>query len=355
MSAQVSRCATQQHQAASLGACRLARDEEVERREDARLAARHQPVTRALQERRHPRAALGRDAQRFQRVDHGARDEAARHGGAECGERPAGGVQRLVPGDVRGQRQVHRLLHLEPGRHQRGAHLVRGPHVGQPVAQLDLRHDAVLLLVALAVQRRGAPLVAGERGPGLEHAEDLLVAAHRVGRVARGVNGVHRVVRGGREGHGHEVGLGEAAPLADAVARPPVVLGAARDLVVVVVHAHHAGAAEQRDLAHGPANTASHVQHLVPWLEAQAQRQEVLVALDAALVALPPQAVRKVEGRAPTILIEVGGQAVVLVHHVHVLGLAPLSVSTKRGVQLFVGIHFGIHFGMCNTFNYRNR
>jgi hypothetical protein len=58
-------------------------------------------------------------------------------------------------------------------------------------------------------------------------------------------------------------------------------------------------AGEQRNLTQGPPNAAPHVQHLVPRLEPQAQRQVVLVAADGLAVALAVPAVGKVEGGAP--------------------------------------------------------
>lgn len=58
-------------------------------------------------------------------------------------------------------------------------------------------------------------------------------------------------------------------------------------------------AAEERDLAQRPADAAADVEHLVARLEAEAQREVVLVALERLGVALAGPAVREVERGAP--------------------------------------------------------
>mmetsp|Transcript_30095 Transcript_30095/g.75853 ORF Transcript_30095/g.75853 Transcript_30095/m.75853 type:complete len:281 (-) Transcript_30095:2-844(-) len=233
------------------------------------------------------------------------------------------------------------LQHLKARRLERRRHLLARADVGQAVADLDSLLALRVLLLALVVGVRHAPFVAGEHAAGLEHAQDLLVAGSRVGRVAGGLDLVHRIKGVGLLGDVHEVGLHEAAR--GRKARLGVQDLAARDLVRIVVQADHVGAGELGDLAQGPTHAATHVQHLHAGLQLHLEGEVVLVALDALHVRLAGPAVRKVEGLPPAVLVEGGGQVVVLVHHVRVVALALLLALRAIAVVIGVARHRGVH------------
>mmetsp|Transcript_120850 Transcript_120850/g.347154 ORF Transcript_120850/g.347154 Transcript_120850/m.347154 type:complete len:339 (+) Transcript_120850:370-1386(+) len=194
----------------------------------------------------------------------------------------------------------------------------RGVHeVGQAVAHLDVALDAAVVLVLRVVLVGEAPLVASEDGAGLQHAQDLPVDFGAVGRVAGGLDGVHRVERGVGEGQLHEVRLDELHLAADALLHGDGV--AAVHLELVDGHCLDLGAGEACDVPRRAADAAAAVQHGGAFADAEAAGEVVLVAEDGLLETLALAPVREVEARAPAPLVELRRQVVVGVDEVGVI------------------------------------
>lgn len=85
----------------------------------------------------------------------------------------------------------------------------------------------------------------------------------------------------------------------------------ALDLVVVVVEAGDVGAGELGDLAGRAANAAADVEDLHALLDAHAVGEVVLVTGNGLVEGLADGEAAEVEGLAPAVLVQVGGEVVV--------------------------------------------
>ena len=136
------------------------------------------------------------------------------------------------------------------------------------------------------------------------------------------VDGVEAVVG---EVHLHEITLGEGDLLVKALLLG--VHGAALDLVVVVVEAHDVAASELGDLSCGSTNTTADIQDVHALLEAHLECEVVLVSGGGLLEGLTLAVAAEVEALAPTVLVKVCGEVVVVSGEGSVLVTASLAVG----------------------------
>lgn len=108
--------------------------------------------------------------------------------------------------------------------------------------------------------------------------------------------------------------------------------GGALNLVVVVVETGDVAVGELGDLSGGTTNTATNIQNLVTGLDADLHGEVVLMTSNGLVEALTERVATEVEGLAPAILIQIGGQVVVVSGQSRVLlgaGLDRGMVSTR--------------------------
>jgi len=253
-----------------------------------------------------PGGAGGGDAGLLEGGDHDVRGHHAGGGVTEAGEGVLAG-EGLVPGDlvrvVEAGVHVKGLEDLEAGGFEGGGDVLVQGNVGEAVADLDSPLELLVLGVVGVVLGGHDPLVAAKQGSGLEDLEDLLEGLDLVRGVAGGLDGVGGVVAVLGEGDVHEVALGVVAELGEAGGVD--LLGAALDLVVVVVEAGDLGAGELGDVPKGATNTAADIEDPHALLEAQLEGEEVLGADDGLLEGLALVPLGKVEALAPSVLVKV--------------------------------------------------
>lgn len=96
------------------------------------------------------------------------------------------------------------------------------------------------------------------------------------------------------------------------------------DLVVVVVQAGDVASGELCNLTGRAANTAANVEHLHALLDANAVCQVVLVTGNGLVKGLAGGEAAEVEGLAPAVLVQIGGQVVVVPRQSGILGCSCL-------------------------------
>lgn len=221
-----------------------------------------------------------------------------------------GAGQRVVPGgSVGAGSEILVVLELETGVLHGLDTLGDADHVGDTVALLDTETDAAVLGVLVVVLVGHQPLVDTEGAAGLENAEDLRVDANQLGSVHSSLDGVDGVEAVVGELHLHEVALDEGHLVRETLLLG--VVGGAVDLVVVVVEAGDVGAGELDNFTCRSADTAADVQNLHAFGDAGLHGKVVLVAGDGLVEGLAVGEAAEVERRAPTVLVEIGGQVVV--------------------------------------------
>ena len=181
-----------------------------------------------------------------------------------------------------------------------------------------------------------APLVSRETGARAQDAQDFAERPRLVRRVGHGLDGERGVVAIVAFGNPHVVAVDEAAQRPDI----PGVMFGALDLVGVVVDADKAGSGIARQIAHRPADSASHIEHLHPRFQGQPVAEKMLVPEQRRLEALAPAPGREVKGLAPAELVEVGYKVVIMIYERAVL----LSPALLAGVvNRRVVVHHGLH------------
>lgn len=182
-------------------------------------------------------------------------------------------------------------------------------HVGNTVTLLDTETNATVLGVVVVILVSHEPLVDTESTTGLQDTENLAVNTNQLGGVDGGLNGVDSIEGVVGELHLHEVTLDEVHLVGEALLLG--VVGGTVDLVVVVVQTGDMSTAELDHLAGGTTDTTANIQNLHAVLETGLHGEVVLVAGDSLVEGLTVGETAEVEGGAPTIFVEVGGQVVV--------------------------------------------
>lgn len=100
------------------------------------------------------------------------------------------------------------------------------------------------------------------------------------------------------------------------------------DLVVVVVETGDVASGELCNLTGWAANTAANIEHLHALLDANAVGQVVLVAGNGLVEGLAGGEAAEVEGLAPAVLVQIGGQVVVVPRQSGILGCSRLFASS---------------------------
>mmetsp|Transcript_17090 Transcript_17090/g.26816 ORF Transcript_17090/g.26816 Transcript_17090/m.26816 type:complete len:310 (+) Transcript_17090:391-1320(+) len=280
--------------------------------------------------------------------------------------------------------QIPLLQNLETSLLQRRETVMRGRNVRQPISLLDLLLDRYVLRIIGIVLVRQTPLVTSEDGARLQHAADFRIATDTVGSVARGLDRVGGIEARRLEGLLHEVSLyGPAAHVRQSVTLgiPKVGIGltelvAPVHLVLVQRESRDIYPGELANVAHGPADAASDVQNLdarhggrapLPGLVAlrvisvhpsphgvadlpqrggksEFAREVELVPPRGLIEGLVRMAIGEVEGGAPAPFVEEGGEVVVGVDQVGVVGVAFFDRGFV-GVEAFVLAHGGFDIG----------
>ena len=218
--------------------------------------------------------------------------------------------QRVVPrGSVRAGSEILMVLELEAGVLHGLDTLGDADHVGDTVTLLDTETDTAVLGVVVVVIVGHQPLVDTEGAAGLEDAENLRVDTDQLGSVHGGLNGVNGIEAVVGELHLHEVALDEGHLVGETLLLG--VVGGAVDLVVVVVETGDVGTGELDDLTGRSADTAADVQNLHALGDTSLHGEVVLVAGDGLVEGLAVGEATEVEGGAPAVLVEIGGQVVV--------------------------------------------
>lgn len=103
---------------------------------------------------------------------------------------------------------------------------------------------------------------------------------------------------------------------------------------------------ESSDISHGTTNTASNIKNLGAFLHVSTKSQVVLLALKGLSVGLALELLGEVEVLSPSLLVEVGGQVVVVNNYVLVVLVtlfgAELVIVMKISVLGDVGFNVGV-------------
>ncbi|KAH3671007.1 hypothetical protein OGAPHI_000718 [Ogataea philodendri] len=178
------------------------------------------------------------------------------------------------------------------------------------VTNLDTVSDLAVFLVGLVVLVGHDPLVRTKHSAGLQHLVDLAVHSFENRSMHSGLDRVHSVETVWFKVHLHEVAL-HKRELVVQLELLGVVVGSL-DLVVVVVQTNNLTVGEPSDLSGRASNTASDIQHLHVFAESHLQSKVMFVSGHGLSKGLTFVVSGKVERRAPTILVKVGHQVVVV-------------------------------------------
>ena len=220
--------------------------------------------------------------------------------------------QRVVQGSgVGAGSQILVVEELETGILDGLDTLGDGDHVGDTITLLNTQTNATVLGVGVVVLVSHEPLVDTEGTTRLQDTEDLAVHTDQLGGVDGSLDGVDSVEAVVGELHLHEVTLDEVHLVGETLLLS--VVGGTVDLVVVVVQTGDVSTAELDHLTSGTTDTAANIQNLHTILQTGLHGEVVLVAGDSLVEGLTVGETAEVEGRAPAIFVEVGGQVVVAV------------------------------------------
>lgn len=124
-----------------------------------------------------------------------------------------------------------------------------------------------------------------------------------------GFNGVHGIEAVVREVHLHEVALDKGHLVRETLLVR--VVGSAVDLVVVIVQTGDVSTSELDHLAGRTTDTTANIQNLHILRDTSLEGKVVLMAGNGLVERLTVGEAAEVEGRTPSVLVEVGGQVVV--------------------------------------------
>lgn len=199
---------------------------------------------------------------------------------------------------------------------------------GNSVGEGEVIEDLLLDLVFRVVLGEGHPGEATEDTTGAEHTVNLreeLVELSGVGSGLHVVTGIEGVVR---EGELVEVTLDGLAAVGEVVLGDPGVT--ASDLEVRDSDTGDVGAGELGNVHKGTADTAAEITDILARADSELAGKPVLLAEERGVEALTLVAGSKVEGLAPAVLVEAGGNGGV--EALHNGGVVLLVVLVVHGV-----------------------
>ena len=223
-----------------------------------------------------------------------------------------GARQRVVPRNGVGtSSQILVVLQVEAGV-LHGLHtLGDADHVRDTVTLFDTEADATVLGIVVVVIVSHEPLVNSEGTAGLQDTEDFAVHTNQLRGVHSSLNGVDSVEAVVGEVHLHEVALDEGHLVGKTLLVG--VVGGAVNLVVVVVQTGDVGTGELDHLTSGTTDTTADIQNLHVFGDTGHVGEVVLVAGNSLVERLTVGETAEVEGRTPSVLVEVGSKVVVAV------------------------------------------
>lgn len=282
----------------------------------------------------------GQDLELLKQTSTLGSEVAAPLGGTENGENiterlhvlPLAG-ERVVPGDlIANISQILLVLNLETNILERLLGHLTGVHLGDTITNLDTVGNLTVTGVGLVVLVSQHPLVDTKGSTGLENTVDLAVNTLQNRGVDSGldrVNGIKGLIG---KVHLHKVTLNVGKLIIKLLHLGVVV--SLLDLVVIVVKTNNVNISKAADLTTGTTNTTANIKDLHASLEAHLVSKVVLMSGSGLLKVLALVVTREMERGAPTVLVKVGSEVVV------VLGKG--RVVLKSGLLILLGLGLGV-------------
>jgi len=327
---------------------RLASKEEVHRSKDIKLSTTGKSISGSAQHLVSLSSSLGGELKGLKNLDSLLGEEATSLGVFDVGKRPST-LDSIIPGNIvsvlRGSgSHVVALYEFESSRLEGVINLLGSAHIGETITGLDLVLDATVLLIGGVILISHNPVVGGEVATGLEDLVHLLETSNTVGGVACGLDGVDGIDGVLGEVEVHEVTLDSLAEVLKVVLDVQDV--GTFDLVVVVVDAGNIGTRETGNSTHGSTDTTAEVEDMLSGAKAERVSKEVLMTGERSGETLSREAGSKMEALSPSVLVEIGDEVVVVVHHGGVLLLSLLDlVLVVAHVLVALVEHVVVYFG----------